>query len=367
MIKVLHIFGKMVRGGSELRTVELMPLLSEKGVHFDFCTVLPGKGPLDEKIHQLGGKVLPCPLRPGLVSFGRRFVKLLEQSDYDIVHSHTHYFSGNIVRLADKAGIGKRIVHFRSIGDGKKVTLKRKLYHHIMRGMIDKYATAILAVGSGAMEYGWRQDWPKDPRCKIIHNGLDLSVFDQAVIDRDGVYSELGIPKDGKLVIYVARFIWEKAHDLLLDAAAQVILENPKIHFLFVGDGELRQAMEAKAHALKIEKHVHFVGERDDVPRLLKASDCFVLPSLREGLPGVVLEAIAANLPVIAADLPGVREIAEHTDLIYLVPIGDRDAIHKKILKTVEELDSQPHIKRSFPVEFDLHHCAEQLFKVYSR
>jgi glycosyltransferase involved in cell wall biosynthesis len=366
MIKVLHIFGKMVRGGSELRTVELMPLLSEKGVHFDFCTLLLGKGPLDEKIRQLGGEVSCCPLRPGLLTFGQRFARLLRQSDYDIVHSHTHYFSGNIVRLAHKAGIKRRIVHFRNTYDGKTLTLRRKLYCKIMHRWIDKHATAILAVCRGAMEISWERGWQKDPRAQVIYNGLDLSLYQFSGDERRSVVSEFDLPDSSKIIIHVGRMHRQKGQDVLLDSAAKVIAADPTIHFLLVGGGALQTAMQDKARTLNITSNVHFAGVRSDVPRLLKASDCFVLPSRWEGLPGAVLEAIAANLPVIATDLPGVREIAEHTDLICLVPIGDRDALCEKILKTVEELDSQPHIKRPFPVEFDLRRCAERLFKVYS-
>lgn len=366
MIRVLHIFGQMVRHGAEVRTIELMPAMAEKDTRFDFCTLLQEEGQLDARIRDLGGEVFTCPLKADIWSFARRFLSLLEQFDYDIVHCHSHYFSGYILRLAHKAGIKGRIAHFRSMGDGKRVTLKRKLYHYAMRRMIDKHATAILAVGRGAMECSWRRDWQKDRRCRVIHNGFDLSVFDQTVADRNGVRSELGIAEDSRLVIYVARFIQEKAHDVLLDAAAAVMSENQRVHLLLVGDGDLRQAMEAKARDLQIEQRVHFPGLRSDVPRLLKASDCFVSPSLREGLPGVVLEAVAANLSVIATDLPGVREIAEYTDLVSIVPLENSDALAAAITKTMKDIESHPPKERPFPHEFDLDHCAAQLFEVYS-
>ena len=74
MIKVLHIFGKMNRCGAEMRTIELMPLLIEKGVIFDFCTLTSGEGQLDKKIRQLGGKIYPCPLKSSLLTFPKRFL-----------------------------------------------------------------------------------------------------------------------------------------------------------------------------------------------------------------------------------------------------------------------------------------------------
>jgi len=348
-----------------MRTLELMPVLSEKGVRFSFCTLASGKGQLDETIRELGGEVLPCPLRPGVWSFGRRFVKLLKQSNYDIVHSHGHYFSGYVVWLAYKVGIKGRIVHFRITYDGQANTLPRRLYRKIMYNLADRYATSILAVCRGAMEFAWGKDWQKDPRAQVIYNGLDLSRYQQSGDERARIINEFSLPKNSKLVINVGRMCRQKAQDVLLDAAAKVIATDPTFHLLLVGDGVLRAEMEAKAKALNIASRVHFLGVRGDVPRLLKASDYFVLSSRWEGLPGVVLEAVAANLPVVATDLPGVREIADCTDLVEIVPVEDSDALADGILRACENTKANRSKSHSFPEEFGLQRCAEKLYEVY--
>jgi len=365
LIKVLHIFGKMNRGGAEMRTLEVMPLMAEKGVRFDFCTLSAERGQLDEKIRQLRGEVFPCPLRPKRWSFPARFVEFLKNSDYDIVHSHVHYASGYIVRLAYKARIKGRIVHFRNTTDGVPNTLTRRIYRRIMRRLIDKYATSILAVCRGAMEFGWGSGWQRDNRAQVIYNGLDTSVFEQVVSDRIGLIEELGLNPESKIVINVAHIHHQKAHDVLLDAAVEVISQDKKTHFVLVGDGVLRSEMENKAAQLSIERNVHFLGVRNDVPRLLKSSDCFVLPSRWEGLPGVVLEAMAAGLPVVATDLPGVREIAEHTNQITIVPIEDEVALSEAIIKVCFDESTRTGAGQPFPSEFDLQRCAEKLYEVY--
>lgn len=365
MIKVLHVFGKMDRGGAETRTIEVTPLLAERGVEFDFCTLSAGAGQLDELIRQLGREVFPCPLRPGLMSFGSRFVRFLKNSDYDIVHSHSHYFSGYIVKLAHKAGIKSRIAHFRNTYDGKSLNLQRKIYKRIMRKWIGEHATAILAVCRGAMELGWGEDWEKDSRAKVVYNGLDLSRFQFTGQERRDVLSELGIPHDSKIIINVANLRRQKAHDVLLDAAAKLVEVDSKYHFLLVGDGVLRDEMEAKAENLQIIENIHFLGVREDVPKLLKASDCFVLSSRWEGLPGVVLEAIAAGLLVVATDLPGVKEIAEHTNLINIVKVEDAEALAKGILDVFNNSYLQQKQGQPFPKEFGLEQCAETLYNIY--
>lgn len=366
MIKVLHVVARLHFGGAEMRTVEVMPLLKELGVSLDFCVIGDSGGKLEEQVLDLGAKIIRCPLSPSRHRFAKQFVSLLRASDYNIVHSHGHLASGYMARLAYKGGIKGRVVHFRSMGDGKKITLKRRIYHCAMRYLIDRYATAILAVSYGAMVHGWKSGWQNDARCRVIHNGLDLTRFDQAIADRSGIRSELGIPPDVKLVIYVARFIPEKAHDVLLDAVPEVLSTSSKIHFLLVGDGHMREEVQRRARKLDIENHVHFLGIRTDVPRLLKGSDCFVSPSLREGLPGAVLEAVAAELPVVATDLPGVREIAQHTDLINIIPLQDTKALVEAIIGAVGNAASYPPTRKPFPQEFDLHTCANRLFEVYS-
>jgi glycosyltransferase involved in cell wall biosynthesis len=367
MIKVLHVHGQMLRGGAETRTVELMPLMKKRAVHFDYCTLVDGEGPLDKRVREFGGSIHCCPLEQShLCGFAKRFIQFLKQSDYDIVHTHSHYFSGYLVYFAYKGGIKRRIVHFRNTADGVDRTLQRQRYTKVMLELMDKYATAILAVCRGAMDQAWRADWHGDSRCRVIYNGLDLSGYEYSGTERKMLLDELGIPADGKLIIHVGRFVPQKAHDVLIDAVARILKKQSNSHLLLVGTGELLQPIQAKVKGLGIDRNVHFMGLRDDVPRLLKASDCLVLSSRYEGLPGVVLEAIAAQLPVVATDLPGVREISEHTDIVTIVPIEDSNAICTSVLKVLADHSVRPRPKVDFPRQFDLEYCADNLFEVYT-
>jgi len=369
MLKVLHVFGNLNHGGAQIRTIELMPFMADKGVQFDYCALSgnPNEAQLVEKIQAHGGKSFFCPLRPGIFSFGHRFIDFLNKSNYDIVHSHVHDFSGYIMKLAYKAAVSKRIVHFRTMGTGKKMSFRRRCYHATVRRMVNKYATDILAVCRGAMEFGWSRDWTSDSRCQVIYNGLDSGKFNQLKKDKATVRSELNFGKNDKLVIYVARLVWEKAHNILFDAVVDVLKKNNDVHFIIVGNGILEDKIKSLAVELAIDDHVHFLGVRDDVPDLLNASDCFVLPSLREGLPGVVLEAIAAGLPVVATDLPGVREIAECTNLVTVIPLKDSKSLSYEIIKNIDCVTDEAKTNSSFPFRFDIHACADKLFKIYSQ
>src|SRR5207244_3933921 len=120
--------------------------------------------------HALGGQVHYVPLG---AAFPARFRRLLRERGYDVVQSHVHYFSGLILRLAADERIPVRITHFRNTDDGRRSTLPRVAYRLLNRFWINRYSTHILAVSRGAMSAAW--PWhERDPRCRVLYNGLDL-------------------------------------------------------------------------------------------------------------------------------------------------------------------------------------------------
>lgn len=310
MIKILHIFGRMLRGGAEMRTLELMRAVDHDQFRFYFCTLSGLSGTLDDEIRALGGDVYPCPLG---WQFPGRFRQLLEEGNFGVVHSHVHYFSGFILRQAAYAGVPVRIAHFRNMYDDHSNNLRRRIQRSIMRHWIDHYATDILAVSEGAMDWSWKPSWRDDPRCRVIYNGLDTTAFAKPT-ERDGVIHEFGLPTTSTLYIHVGRMDTQKNHLRLISIFNEIYRCQPMARLLLVGRGgnEIERRLREQIHELNLTYAVVFAGERSDVPRLLKAADVMIFPSLFEGLPGAVLEACAAGTPVLASNLPGVKEIAEH-------------------------------------------------------
>ena len=141
----------MVRGGAELRTLDLMRQAALSDYEFHFATLAPGPGTLDAEISRLNGQVHSCAL--GL-TFPFRFRELLHSGRFDIVHSHVHYFSGYILRLASKAGVPARIAHFWSTGDGQQPTFRRRAQRVLTRRWVDSHATAIVAVSGYSLSDG---------------------------------------------------------------------------------------------------------------------------------------------------------------------------------------------------------------------
>lgn len=342
-LKVLQVFGRMERGGAEICAVRIMRHLDRSRIRSDIC-VLSGKpGALDGEVVAAGGRVHGVGLGP---NFPARFVGLLRRERYDVVHSHVHTFSGAVLALARMAGVDRRIAHFHSTDDGRGEGASRRLQHLLMKALIDSCAHCVVGVCRGVLDAVWGERWRRDPRFEVVYNGMDLERFKGAP-DREEVRSELGLP-GGPVYIHIGRFDPPKNHRRLVEIFAALSRRTPGSRLLLVGRGgnDLEDEARSRADELGVSDSIVFAGERDDVPLLLRAADLLIFPSLWEGLPGAVLEALASGLPVLASDLPGVVEIAERTRGVTPLSLARSDqewaAAAEDILETRTETLLEP-------------------------
>ncbi len=142
-------------------------------------------------------------------------------------------------------------------------------------------------------------------KLSVVRNGINPR---HAEPDRERLISELELPGDAYLVLTVGRMTEQKGYSFLLEAIPEIVAGEPRAHFIWVGTGPEQPQLEKRARELGVERHIHFAGRRHDVPLFIASSDLFVLPSLFEGMPLVVLEAMAAGLPVIGTRVSGTSE-----------------------------------------------------------
>lgn len=305
-VRILHVLGIMERGGAETWLMHILRSIDRTRYHMDFLVHIPRPGAYDDEIRALGGKVIVVPHTSHPPMYAREFARVLrEHGPYDVVHSHVHQYSGFVLRLAKQAGVPVRIAHSH-LDDSEseaRAGLSRRLYLRLMRHWIKRNATVGLAASEQAALDLFGPLWSDDPRFRILFCGVDLSPFGEAVC-RDAVRAEFGIPADDFVVGHVGRFTDQKNHTFLLDVAAEILAREPETHFLLVGEGELRAAMQERVAAMGIADRVIFAGGRADVPRVMRgAMDAFVFPSKYEGLGLVLIEAQAAGLPCFFADV----------------------------------------------------------------
>ena len=165
-------------------------------------------------------------------------------------------------------------------------------------------------------------------KSKVIRNGIEL--------DQRNFFNEHGHFPDNKFVIgTVGRLDKVKGHEYFLEAAAKVIKERDDIIFPIVGTGPLEILLKNKAKQLGIADHVYFLGFRSDAKCLIAAMDIFVLPSLHEGIPYVLLEAMARSKPVICSDVGGIKEVVRNGSDGILVPPKNSTAISQAIIEAM--------------------------------
>lgn len=305
LIRILHVVGGMNPGGIETWLMHVLRNIDRDRFQIDFLVHTAQPCAYDDEIRSLGSKVIPClyPSKPWL--FGRNFKRIVrEYGPYDIVHSHIHHFSGYILHLAHQAGIPVRIAHSHldtSQMDARAGLLRRG-YLNLMKLWIAYDATVGLAASRKAAKALFGSNWDTDACRRILYCSVELAPFHN-IVDPFTVRAELGIPPDTFVIGHVGRFDEQKNHEFLLEIAAEIAKRNSKMRLLLIGHGPRRAEIEQKVAQMGLRDHVIFAGIRSDVPRLmLGAMDVFLLPSLYEGLPLVLIEAQAARLPCIFSE-----------------------------------------------------------------
>ena len=367
-LRALHIFASLNRGGAETWLMDVVRSTSRAELQIDVCLIGAAGGLYEEEFERLGGRILRCPLGRNPWGFARRLTQLLTAERYDIVHSHVYYFSGVILRSAARAGVAKRIAHIHPAEDRRNTTLSRRLYVKWMRRWIGRYGTRFVGPTKASLEGFWGPGWEADPGKRVIYNGIRTERFVRPV-NRAEVRSELGIPENAPLVLNVSRFAPHKRHEFLVNVAGDVLAQRDDVYFLLIGAGALRESVEARVRAKGLTDHFRFISGLPDIDRYWMSADVFAFPSCNEGFGIVVVEAAAAGLPVIAQDIPGVREAVDACAEATLLPLDTSAADWARVLtdalKTPRISESQRQARlRRFP--FTLSASIEALRNLYA-
>ena len=314
-LDVLHIFGRLERGGAELRAVELAEYFPRERVRSDFLVLTGREGVLDARVTAAGGRVIKCPLD---ARFPLAFYRLLRERRYHVVHSHVHYFSGVVLALARAAGVPGRVAHLHTaVVHNRRNTFRRRVQLAFCRQLLQQTATDIVACGEGTMDVAWGPDWKADPRCRVIYFGVRADRLHAARRERAGTPT----------VVNVASLQPLKNQARLINMLRRLVARVPGVQLRLVGRevGDYGQRVRQAAAQAGLADHVRLVGEVAEPMTLMASAHLMILPSLWEGLPCAALEACALGTPVLASDLPGTRELARHFPLVHLMSLQEDD------------------------------------------
>lgn len=263
----------------------------------------------------------------------RALVGLIRHERFDVVHTHMSkaaLLGGIAARLA---GVPVTVNTAHNLGSlAFTRAAARALFRVYDRLLLTLTNDAVVTVSERVRAHMLDRNIAGPQRVVAIPNGIDVSRFHQDPQAGMAVRRAFGVGDAEMLVVTVARLVWFKGLDMLLDAAAAVAERRSDVRFLIVGDGVQRQDLEAQAARLGIADRVTFAGERRDVPELLAAADVFALSSVSEGMPISILEAMASARAVVATDVGGVGELVDHGRTGFLVPPHDAGAFAAALL-----------------------------------
>ena len=300
MLRVLHSVSNMARAGIETMLMNYYREMDTNLLQFDFLANKPAPGEYDEEIRSRGGRVFVSPgLNPIHYPQYKRFVSDLLGSNPDIriVHAHNEAMGFYALQSAKSAGISVRIAHAHNTRIIRDYKYPLKL---ICKQLLPGAATDYWSCGTDAgIYYFGKKRW--DESGFILRNAIDTSKFAFQPEVRQRLRQSYAL--ENSLVIgHVGRFNLQKNHSRLLDIFAEITAAVPDARLVLIGVGELEQAAKEKALALGLSEKVLFLGQMANVNEWYQAMDCFLLPSLFEGLPVVGIEAQAAGLPCFFSD-----------------------------------------------------------------
>jgi len=335
-MRILHVHTDLLGGGIEKSLVTLATHTKAEQVGICWCPTNHPPPP-SEFLADLQQHLKLCPIPPPFLSplYSVRLWQAIRAFRPTVLHLHGASIGiiGSIVgRLAKVPAIvytehSEHGRHAKWLQRARELTAA--LPHHticvsnqIHRSLLDIRAFRRIA-----------------QRISVIHNGIDLSPYKARSADEKGtIRRELGLPEEARVIGSIGLLWYIKGYDYLVRAMPRVLSRIPQAELALVGSGEDETKLRQLAAELSITSKVHFLGWRNDVPRILPAFDVYVQPSLSEGLPMSILEAAATGLPIVATDVGGIPEIITNRENGLLIPPCDEAALAEAIIAVLTDV-----------------------------
>ncbi|MFH0926946.1 MAG: glycosyltransferase family 4 protein [bacterium] len=283
---------------------------------------------------------------------------------------HCHDYKSNFYGLITARL--KRIKIITTCHNWASNTKRMKIYKAIDKFLL-RYFNEVIAVSDSVADELQRGGILKE-KITTIYNGVNIERFSDNGFQKfytSRLKRELNIGPDNKIIGTVGRLTSEKGHAYLIKAAKEVIQTDPNVRFLIVGDGPLMNSLRVIASYLEIDKSIIFPGAREDIVELLNLMDIFVLPSLTEGMPLALLEAMAAQRPVIATEVGGVPRVVTNNQTGLLIKPANVSAIVEGIRLLLADIEKAGLLAKSafecVGRRFSLDEMARGYASVYQR
>ena len=315
MSRVLFVSTSTTVGGAEKTLYSLATLLDPKAFTVAGVVSLKAPGAYARRLEAQGipAHSLDIVAKPGLAEI-RKLVRIIDHQRPDLVHA-LMYQAIQLCRIAKR----RCETPFRLVSSPRVSYRTRAGWTLFVDRLLKGADDLLIAECKASADYLVKRLGYPPAKVRVVYNGVDIAQWPVSKIERQQKRLELRLESKDILAGTAGRLDAQKGHSVLIDAVHRLRDRLP-IRCVILGDGPSRAALQAQIHRLNLEKHVWLLGESDDMVAWLSAMDLFVLPSLWEGLPNSLLEAMALGLPAVASGVDGVPEVVLEGHNGLLVP-----------------------------------------------
>lgn len=361
-IRVLQLIEGLNLGGAETKLLELVAHMDRDRFETTVCSLGLGDR-IREEFEKLGVEfVTLARLRRVDLGLVFKVARLIRRKNIDVVMT-TLFYADVLGALAGVLAKPRAVFSWETVSAPEWLLKRRVIAYRFAMRFCDHVISVSHATAKWLIE---KRGVPAD-KVVVIPYGVDLNLYNPG--GNPALRTNLGIEPDVPVVGVVARLHPQKGHRYLIEAAPAIVAQCPDTKFVFVGDGDLRQELENMVQTARLTDSFMFLGFRKDVKDLMRMFDVFCLPSLYEGLPNVVLEAMATAKPVVATAVDGTPELVVNNETGFLVPAADPSALAEKILFLIDNRDIGRELgengARRVKAEFSLERQVEGFQNLY--
>lgn len=337
--RIRHVIDSLGSGGAERLLVAYAPRLAALGFEVDVAVLHERGGNwMREKVEAAGIPVTQIDVTK-LRNFRQiaDFYRQMKAAKLDLIHSHLEFSSllGSVAGRLSGTPVVTTLHTLDAPADMESGRGRRWLMYKAMETCADSVICLTEANAAIARKTGLSR-----ASISVLPNGIEIDQFSgPAVQDRSTIRAAYGVPDDAPMIVSVCVLRPEKGLDLLIAAFPEVLRHRPDAHLLLVGDGPEMARLRGLVEVAGLQAQIHFAGYRQDVADIMKAADIFVLPTLFDAQPTVIMEAMAASLPIVATTFSGIPDMV--TDGVHgtLVPPGDVAALAGALGATLADMD----------------------------
>ena len=368
-IRILEMIDQPFLGGGQKNLLSLARSLDKTRFEVAVCSC--DNGPLVDELRKDGIEHFPIPFSKKInLKIVRKIAKFQKSKRFDIIHTHggVSGFYGRLAACRCRIPViihtlhGIHYLHYRNA--------LLKCFFVLLERYFSRFTDALIFVSNADKQKGQKYKLAPGKKMHMIENGIDFSGLSLRANQIENGH-DFGITSAQPIVGTVARLHRQKGLSYLIKAAKKLSQAYPKVKVMIVGEGPQRHKLERLSKSLDLLDTVQFLGERKDVIRIFSLFDVFVLPSLWEGLPYVLMEASALGKPIVATDVDGVREVIRNKETGILVPSRNPEKLAEAVIKLLHEKDFALKLgekaKKSIPPKFSLSRMVEQTQDLYMK